>query len=187
MPGRIRLVRTFESRLGFGWGLGLLVLLVVLGYVLFREVTGSPIVNAKPAPPATTTPTTPTTLVGNPSEAPLRCASSWVTQLGSWRPTGDGSTARNVFDTLRDVQQRAAKNGMSLRLHYTWAGTNQCSAIPRNFYLLWSGPYPNAAAAKQVCNRLGWTKANDDNKCYGRTIDPARKDKKIIRPDGTYR
>jgi hypothetical protein len=90
-----------------------------------------------------------------------------------------------VFDTLGVLQKRARQNGVkNLALNYTWTGGKQCKTVPSGFYVLWSGPYPDAKTARQLCNRLGWKKADDP--CFGRAIDEGYKGKQHIRPDGTY-
>jgi hypothetical protein len=71
-----------------------------------------------------------------------------------------------------------------LHLNYTSPDKNQCSIVDGDVYLLWTGPYANGKAAIQICNKLGWKTARDNDYCYGRTIDKDHKGKKRIRPDG---
>jgi hypothetical protein len=123
----------------------------------------------------------------NLGESPLQCAEGkWITQVGSWPPSGKQSTVTLVFGTLRTVQQRAEKHGVKVRLNYSSPDINKCKTVPSGYYILWSGPYADANAAKQICNELGWKLASDVGSCFGRTIDKDLKGKKHIRPDGVY-
>ena len=171
MPQKI--VLPSDRRLGFWPSVfmaGLLVACGYLGYLLLAE-------KAKASPPPAQT-----VALQNPDEATLRCQQGkWVTQVGSWR---EDSTAKSVFSTLRLVQERAEKNGIKLHLNYTSPDKNQCSIVDGDVYLLWTGPYANGKAAIQICNKLGWKTARDNDYCYGRTIDKDHKGKRRIRPDG---
>jgi len=92
-----------------------------------------------------------------------------------------------VAEVLADKQKLAQQHGMKqLHIYYTRIDEDQCETLPRGYYIFWSGPYPSAVAAKQVCNALGWTNREGSRKCYGRTIDKDRKGKRRIAPDGTY-
>jgi len=124
-----------------------------------------------------------------PRETPLRCAQGkWIAQLGSEKPAADKqSNAQLVADALSDVTKRAEEHNVTqLHVYYTWIDDDQCETVPSDYHLFWSGPYPTERAAKQICNRLGWTTFDDKAHCYGRTIDKDRRGKKRIAPDGTY-
>jgi hypothetical protein len=128
----------------------------------------------------------------NPPETPLDCAhGKWITQLGSEKPAADKqANAQLVADAMSKVKKRAKEHDVTeLHVYYTWIDDDQCEAIsdnnPGGVHLFWSGPYPNGTAAKQICNRLGYTKEKDRGRCYARTIDKDRKGKNRIAPDGT--
>jgi len=121
----------------------------------------------------------------NPRAASLPCTQGkWVTVLGGWKPAGEKANARDVFETLQEVQARSQSKGVELRVNYTWLDKDQCGTLKKGLYVLWSGPYPNSSAAIDVCNRLGWKTRADDSKCYGRTIDQKYSGKSHIPPDG---
>jgi hypothetical protein len=103
------------------------------------------------------------------------------------KPTADDqSNSRLMVSALRNVESTIEKHNVKLNLKVTRIDGDQCETVPTGYFVFWSGPYPSAEAAKEICNRLGWKTASDWRYCFGRTIDENYKGKKHIRPDGTY-